>query len=56
MSSRENEAVTCPQCRRPEVHLDCKIGFYCAACDRKFSSEEAKVLVERQVIKAESNG
>ena len=53
MSSSENPAVTCPQCRRPEVHFDSKAGFYCGACDREFSSEEAKVLVENEVFKIE---
>jgi ribosomal protein L37AE/L43A len=55
MSSSENQAVTCPQCRRPEVHFDRKTGFYCGACDREFSSEEAKVLVENEVFKIKSD-
>jgi len=55
MSDPENQAVTCPQCRRPEVHFDCQTGFYCGACDRELSSEEAKVLVENEVFKMETD-
>jgi tRNA(Ile2) C34 agmatinyltransferase TiaS len=49
-----NQDVICPQCRRREVHFDSKIGFYCMACGREFTSEEAKVLVEHEVFQTES--
>ena len=51
MFNREHQAVTCPHCRKPEVHFDCRTGFYCGACDREFSPEEAKVFVEDEVFK-----
>jgi len=45
----------CPQCRRPEVHFNCQTDFYCRACDREFSSEEAKAFVEHEVFKMETD-
>ena len=47
----KNQDVVCPRCGRSEVHFNCKIGFYCMACERQFNAEEAKVLVEHQVLK-----
>ncbi|MBN1805127.1 MAG: hypothetical protein JW837_07750 [Sedimentisphaerales bacterium] len=47
-----NQDVICPRCRRREVHFDSKIGFYCIACGRKFTSEEMEVLVEREIFQA----
>ena len=49
MIEPNNPDVTCPRCSRQEVHFDCEIGFYCTACGRKFSPEEAKTFVEHQV-------
>lgn len=49
-----NQDVICPQCRRREVHFDSKIGFYCMACGRELTSEEAKVLVENEVFQTET--
>ena len=49
MFEPKNQDVSCPRCHREEVHFDCKIGFYCKACGRKFTSEETKVLVEHEV-------
>jgi len=50
MFDTTNQDVICPQCRRREVHFDCKIGFHCKACGRELTSEEAKVLVENEVF------
>ncbi len=50
MFDTTNQDVICPQCRRREVHFDSKIGFYCIACGREFTPEEAKVLVEHEVF------
>ena len=53
MFDPEHQAVICPQCRKPEVHFDSRIGFYCGSCDREFSPEEAKVFVENEVFRTE---
>ncbi len=49
-----NQDVICPRCHRREVHFDRKIGFHCIACGREFSSEEAMVLVEHEVLQTET--
>lgn len=55
MSHPENQTIVCPRCHRPEVHFDCKTGFYCRACDREFTSEESKVFVEHEVLKIKAD-
>lgn len=55
MPDTKNQVVIYPKCRRPEVHFSCQTGFYCRACGRTFSSEEAKVFVEHEVFKMKSD-
>jgi len=55
MSNAKIQVVICPQCQRPEVHFDGQTGFYCGACGRTFSSEEAKTFVEHEVFKMETD-
>jgi DNA-directed RNA polymerase subunit RPC12/RpoP len=55
MAESKDQDVSCPRCSRQQVHFDCEIGFYCTGCGREFSSEEAKVLVEREIFKAGSD-
>jgi tRNA(Ile2) C34 agmatinyltransferase TiaS len=50
MIESKNKNVICPKCHRPEVHLDRKNGFHCVACGKKFSSKEAHVLVEHEIL------
>ncbi|TKJ36306.1 MAG: hypothetical protein CEE38_12900 [Planctomycetes bacterium B3_Pla] len=55
MIEPNSQNVNCPRCHRQEVHFDCEIGFYCTACGREFSPEEAKVLVEQQVFQTDTD-
>jgi tRNA(Ile2) C34 agmatinyltransferase TiaS len=50
MFEPKNQDLDCPECGRREVYLDREIGFYCMICGRQFSSDEAELLVERELI------
>ncbi len=54
MFEPENQDIDCPKCDRREIYYDCEIGFYCMACGRKFSSEEAELLAECERIHAKT--
>ena len=54
MIEQKDQDVNCPRCSRQEVHFDCEIGFCCTGCGREFSSEDAKTLVEHQVVQTDA--
>lgn len=54
MFDPKNQEVDCPDCGRREVYFDREIGFYCMACGRQLSPEEEALLVEYELLHAQS--
>ena len=50
MFEPKNQDLDCPECGRREIYFDREIGFYCMICGRQLSSEEAELLVERELV------
>ncbi len=56
MFEPKNQDVNCPRCDRREIYFDREIGFYCMICGSQFSSEEAELLVEHELVHAQTEG
>ena len=56
MFEPKNQDIDCPKCDRREIYFDRGIGFYCMACGRKFSADEAEFLAEYERFQAKTEG